>query len=288
MPTYTYASQANDGCSDEPPTTSENLSPYPRQIRINGQTAEQLNTCPFATSIVEEHKLTGAFRLRGVTCKRWGCPACARQKIRELAQWTKLAAPNKLLTLTVNPAMHDNPELAWRDTADKVPELIRALRKRFGQVEYLRVIEETEKGWPHYHCMVRSQYLPQPVIKQLWSDLTGAEIVDIRQVSQFFNSFQYLVKYLTKLHRVDWTGRHVTYSRGFFPVPITPQNEPSEWRTIQQIKCEPHKWLDEEMPAEIITQTAPLTYSLRKRPSTWLPPEERPIVKPLTQRDMGW
>jgi hypothetical protein len=205
--------------------------------------------------------------------------------------WTKLACPNKLLTLTVDPKLHDNPELAWITTAPKVPELIRALRKRFGKVEYLRVVEETKGGWPHYHCMVRADYLPQPVIRQLWSDLTGAVIVDIRQVAQFFNSFQYLVKYLTKLHRVDWTERHVTYSRSFFPVAITAKNEPSEWRTVRTVEIEPLTWLNLNRPGASLTQTGPYTWSLPRLPDTsqeLLKPQPPAKAATLQQRNMGW
>jgi hypothetical protein len=287
---FTYSDQLNAGCSDDCPTSSEHPTAnlYPRFVTIRGQTADDLNTCKWATSVAEENRLTGTYRLRGITCKRWGCPSCARTKIRELAQWTKLACPNKLLTLTINPECHDNPELAWKTTAPKIPELIRELRKRFGLVEYLRVVEQTQNGWPHYHMLLRSSYLPQPAVKKLWQQLTGAKIVDIRQVSQFFNSFQYLVKYLTKLHHVEWTDRHVTYSRGFFPVSITPTVEPSEWRTIQQIACEPHTWLDEQYPGETLVQTAPLTYVLKRRPNVWLAPHPEEKIKPLTQQDWGF
>lgn len=280
MPAITLIEQRAQGCSDLDPTTTENLplqqSKYPRLIHVQDYAAGQLNTCKWAKTRIRQNKATGKYSIIGITCKRWSCPDCAREKTRDLANWTKLASPNKLLTLTVNPACHDNPELAWIKTAPLVPELIRALRKRFGSIEYLRVCEQTEKGWPHYHCMLRSAYLPQPVIKSIWRALTGAEIVDIREVNQFFNSFQYLVKYLTKLRRIEWTDRHVTYSRRFFPVPITKTTEPSEFRDIQAVDQNPLDYLQEFYEGHVLVQTAPYAYELPQKPSYWLPKAQLP------------
>jgi hypothetical protein len=295
MATITYHQQCDAGCSDTIPTNSEDEFPleketfpsgkYPRIVQIDDFEAGRLNTCKWARSTLVKNSLTNKYAIVGITCKRWGCPECAREKTRDLANWVKLAAPNKLLTLTVNPKCHDNPELAWLSTAPLVPELIRALRKRFGPIEYLRVCELHQSGWPHYHCMLRSDFLPRLVVKKIWQELTGAEIVDIREVSRFFNSFQYLVKYLTKLRRIDWTDRHVTYSRRFFPVSITKTTEPSEWRPIQSIPQNPLEYLTEFHNHEYLRQTGPYAFDLPSAPSYWLPAAERdPTEKPKTQR----
>jgi hypothetical protein len=88
---------------------------------------------------------------------------------------------------------------------------------KYGEVEYLRVTEVTKKGWPHYHLLLRSGFLPHKVVKTLWAELTGATIVDLRQVKKSFSAYQYLVKYLSKLHRLEWTERHVSVSKNFAP-----------------------------------------------------------------------
>jgi len=129
----------------------------------------------------------------------------------------RAAEPNRLLTLTVDPALYVSPRHAWEETRTCVPLLIRRLRKRFGPVDYLRVTEVTKAGWPHYHLLVRSGFLPHSVVRQIWNELTGARIVDLRQVTQSFRAYQYLVKYLSKLHKLEWTERHVSYSKNFFP-----------------------------------------------------------------------
>ena len=112
-----YATQCNDGCSDQserqPPTSTNDVPDYryPRAVKLVDYDPNTLNTCPWAKASLVQNRATGAYAVRGITCKRWNCGPCARAKIRNLAWWVKLACPNKLLTLTVDPALHDNPEL---------------------------------------------------------------------------------------------------------------------------------------------------------------------------------
>jgi hypothetical protein len=293
---YDYANQQLDGCSDEPPPipAPDGLRPYhpaprwPRQVNVSAYSPNQRNTCPYANTLILENTFTGKYLAVGTTCKRWQCPPCASDKIHDLAYWTRLAAPNRLLTATVNPKHYDNPELAWISTAPKLPELFRSLRTRFGSIEYLRVVEEHKSGYPHYHCMVRSDYIPQPVVKRIWHDLTGADIVDIRKVEGFFNSIAYLTKYLTKLRRVDWTDRHVTYSRNFFPAGMTPGKLTSEWRVMYRANIHPYAYLRREYEDLTFNQTGPLAFELPGQPHVWVPahPIDAPI-KPKTQQTLG-
>jgi hypothetical protein len=299
MDSITLTDQLNEGCSDDDPTTAQRperlgepipkIPRYPRRVHIDDFRPGRLNTCAFATAVVQKNEATGDYRCVVLPCKRWQCPPCAREKIRDLATWTKLAQPNKLLTLTVNPAIDDNPELAWIRTSPLFPELIRVLRKRFGKIEYLRVCEKTAKGWPHYHCMLRSDFLPQKVVASEWDRLTGAKIVDIREVKQFFNSFQYLVKYLTKLHRIDWTDRHVTYSRFFFPAGINAKTRDTEWRTTDRIQEPAYNWLDSEYHGQHLDELNAHVYALPSAPPPWIPPAERPAkLNPIAQHSWNW
>lgn len=151
-----------------------------------------------------------------LSCKRWSCKFCADRKINHLSRRCETAKPNRLLTLTVDPALWNNPRHGFDGTRRKVPELVRGLRKEWGDVEYMRVTELTHRGWPHYHMLLRSPYIPQPKVKEAWHNLTGATIVDIRKVDNHFQTFHYLVKYLSKMHKLEWTERHVSYSKKFF------------------------------------------------------------------------
>jgi len=173
--------------------------------------------CPQARCM-EVYSLTHAARVIFILpCNCWGCRYCAERKIKALAAKVMLAAPNRLLTLTIDPALHEDPKSAWLNTRRQVSILIRQLRLKHGPIEYLRVTEVTKKGWPHYHLLVRSGYLPHSVVRDTWATLTGAKIVDLRQVTKTFSAYTYLVKYLSKLHSLGWTERHVSMSRAFTP-----------------------------------------------------------------------
>lgn len=223
-------------------------------------------TCPWATSIIAIDPETEGLVLCPLTCKRWGCAYCAPRKIRKLAFLTNGASPNRWIRLAVNPRNYDSPREAWEHTSPKVPELARRLAKTLStEIEYLRVTELHQSGFPHYHALLRSGFIPEKILnrewalltqlphpkkgeeqlavfdarkrghnmdifeakladdrasskslKTLWAEATGCPFNWIAKIDSTFSSFRYLVKYLTKLHKIEWTDRHVSYSRNFF------------------------------------------------------------------------
>jgi hypothetical protein len=201
-----------------------------RYLTPSPATFRNYQTCPWAKSIVYLHPETGQKTLAALTCKRWGCSYCAPRRIKKLAYLTKGAAPNRWIRLGVQPDLYESPEEAWRKTSPLVPECFRKLKKTYGEIEYLRVCElhngttkydelrEPGKalGYPHYHALLRSGYIPQKALSDTWGALTEAPVVWIAKIAESFSSFRYLTKYLTKLHRLEWTDRHVSYSRNFF------------------------------------------------------------------------
>lgn len=205
--------------------------------------AAWMNTCPTATTAIARSPELNAWIIWPVKCRRWSCPFCARQKISILARRTGLAKPNRLLTLTVDPALHADPRAAFDATRRKVPELIKSLRIKFSPVDYLRVTEITKKGWPHFHLLMRSPYIPHACVKKRWQELTGATIVDLRQVKSTFNAYFYLVKYLSKLHNLGWTERHVSFTRSFFPEEPPPPKLDFTWEHVQHEGLHPVTWL---------------------------------------------
>ena len=173
--------------------------------------------CPWAKSILAIDHETDKLVLCPVTCKRWGCAYCAPKKIRKLAFLTNGAAPNRWIRLGVDPKLYESPKEAWEKTSPKFPECFRQLRAiRKCEIEYLKVTELHKSGYPHYHALLRCGFLPKKQLDDTWAKLTGAPYNWIAKIDSTFSSFRYLVKYLTKLHKIEWTDRHVSYSRGFF------------------------------------------------------------------------
>lgn len=199
------------------PATVDKTLPPPLLIQDRAELSTYITGCQHAQTLIAYSPEHSGYLLIPLTCKQWSCRACANDKIRQLSWKTREARPNRMLTLTVDPNLWEGRREAFDGTRRHIPTLISFLRKKFGEVEYLRVTELTKNGWPHYHMLIRSGFLPHKVIKNRWEELTGARIVDIRPVKQSWSAYTYLVKYLSKLHRIEWTERHVAYSRGFFP-----------------------------------------------------------------------
>lgn len=260
--------------SDAPerPARQSWLTPSPSTFR-------NYSCCPSASTLVVRSPEDDRLILWPVTCKRWGCAFCANKKIRKLAHLVHNAKPNRWIRLGVNPALYETPEEAWRKTTKKVPELCRKLKKEFGECDYLRVCElhngttryselddaGSAKGFPHYHALLRSSYIPQKTLSQLWGGLTGAPVVWIAKIDTSFNSFRYLMKYLTKLHRLEWTDRHVSYSRNFF----RPQDMEKLVRAVSQVversPVHPWKYLTDRYLAQPIGLNSDGSYSLPDR-----------------------
>ena len=206
-------------------------SSHARYLTPRPSTFRNFQQCPWAKTLVVRDHETNHLQVRPVTCKRWGCAFCAPRKIRKMAFLTNAAKPNRWIRLGVKPDLYQSPRQCWEITSPHVPELFRKLRKTYGEIEYLRVCElhqgttrysELKKeykaiGFPHYHCLLRCKYIRQKDLSDAWASLGSAPVVYIAKIDQTFSSFRYLTKYLTKLHRIEWTDRHVSYSKNFFP-----------------------------------------------------------------------
>lgn len=174
-------------------------------------------TCPYATTAWSWSLERKAAVLHALVCGRWGCSYCGPRKARKLAHRVGQANPNRMLTLTVDPARWDSPRAAYDGTRRKITPLIQRLRKQCGNIEYMRVLELHKSGYPHYHLIIRSDYISHHLIKHAWADLTGATIVDVRKLHNSTHAARYTTKYLCKQTYVPWTNRRVTTSRNFFP-----------------------------------------------------------------------
>jgi hypothetical protein len=281
----------------------EPLETYPEARRLCPDilNAADYQTCPWATSVLGFDWNSEKWVLVEVTCKRWGCPYCCIRKIRRLAWMSRNAAPNRLITVTVSSKRYKDPKTAWETMRAAWPELMRFARlgkanpkkqtpeqiKRGDkpkivpcEVEYLRVLELQKNGMPHFHSMVRAPYLEHKLLLTEWRRLIGeppAEDlpkeepeewagVNIKRIDSTFRTFRYLVKYLTKLHTIPWTERHVSYSKGFF----RPEDkEPVEWAKLDQIQPitdHPFKYLRDHFAWEQVAAIAEGKYMLPTYP----------------------
>lgn len=175
------------------------------------------NTCPSAKSMIAFSIKLGRVVVIQVRCKRWGCRHCGERKVTHFGWRCEDAKPNRLITLTVSNSLWSSPRAAYDGTKGKVTQLAIRLRRKFGEFEYFKVLEVTKKGWPHYHLVVRSEYIPHQVIARMWQDLTGATIVDVRKIKKSRDVFFYVMKYLAKQRYIPWTTRRVSWSKNFFP-----------------------------------------------------------------------
>ena len=149
-------------------------------------------------------------------CKRWDCPGCGPIRTHSLCKQIEAAKPNRLVTLTAGRPAGRTPHQVWEDTRRMVPELIREMRKRHGDIEYCRVMEAHASGYPHYHLVVRGPWMDQRELSYLWCKLTDAFVVDVRKINPERRVAAYIAKYLTKQTHLPFTSRRVTSSRGFF------------------------------------------------------------------------
>lgn len=173
--------------------------------------------CPRAKTLEAYSETLENWVVIAISCNNWGCPVCGRKKVVHYAKLVADAAPNKLITLTVNPAKHSDPRAAYDETRRKIPGLSARLRRAYGEFEFFRILEITKKGWPHYHLIARSPYIPQAELSNLWAELVGAPIVDVRKIDRTASAYWYVVKYLAKQRYIPWTDRRAAWTRKFFP-----------------------------------------------------------------------
>jgi len=176
---------------------------------------DEILQCVAASTMVGYSMVLNHTVVIAITCKRWGCRFCGQKKMAVLGHKTVNAKPTTLITLTVNNRLHSTPRAAWEKTRRQIPKLIQRIRRNFGEFEYLKILEITKKGWPHYHFVARCEYIPQPRLSAWWNDLTGAPIVDVRKVKRTTDAYFYVVKYLGKQRYIPWTNRRASMSKHF-------------------------------------------------------------------------
>lgn len=228
-------------------------------------TADYIGGCPYATSLVSWSDTHWSLLLCTLPCRRWACGWCGPRKIRRLGIRCHAAEPNRFFTLTTWTKAHATPRNAFLTGSRKFPDLIKLIRKEFGPIEYLRILEAHKNGFPHWHVLARGPYLPQAWLSQVWNNLHQSPIVDVRRPEQIKNTYAYVVKYLCKCKQIAWTERRIAFSRKFFKTEPPAPNE--GWKLIskKRFKTLPEKILDQHFQGRTIAQITPTAFLIEFR-----------------------
>lgn len=156
-----------------------------------------MSLCAGWSLVSHRHGYTTAITL---FCRAWSCVDCQPYRMAALKRMARNGNPTTFMTLTVNPARGQDMVARARELADALKVLIKRARRKFtkGPIEYLAVFEETKKGAPHLHLLMRAPYIPQPWLSATMNELIQAPIVDIRRVSDAKHASFYIAKYVGK------------------------------------------------------------------------------------------
>lgn len=133
-------------------------------------------------------------------CRSWNCDVCRPKRKSQLLALASSGNPTRFLTLTVNPATGTDAESRLKLLTHAWKVLVKRLRRAYGNdaINYLAVVEQTKRGEPHLHILLRSPYIPQAVISEAMRELIDAPIVDIRLIRSQQEVVRYVAKYITK------------------------------------------------------------------------------------------
>jgi len=202
---------------------------YPQAPHKTTDHRQQIQECPATRALVGKSLLTPRRFVYAIRCRRWSCAYCREQNKRVLFARVAAGRPQRLMTLTCLPRTGETPLDAYKRIRPCVTRLCQMVRDNFGPCEYVCVTERTEKGWPHFHVLMRSPFVPQHWLSDKWLSLTGAPVVDIRRVKEWKSAARYVCKYVLKAVAtpgISRFGRVVSFTRGYRLEPFRRRGTP--------------------------------------------------------------
>jgi hypothetical protein len=181
-------------------------------------------------SIVNQDGSSGiAITLR---CRAWTCQHCRRDRKRQLINLAVAGQPNRLITLTVSPALLISPAARAKALANAWRLVVKRAKRAFGwdKLDYLAVFEATKRGEPHLHILARCGYIPQAWLSHQMKALIGSPIVDIRAVKNPKHAAIYVAKYIGKAPHRFATCKRYWHTKEWDTTPPD-QEERSPWGT---------------------------------------------------------
>ena len=188
-------------------------------------------------------------------CGSQFCPLCSlahcvrwRERLRPaISRWKFVM----MLTLTVDQdsevplkwSRYKSPRHAYESIGQKrrVAEMVKALHRDnwLRSRHFVNVIELQKNGWPHYHVLVESDYVPHAELSRRWGQ--GHVWFSKRDFEDSSHAVNYVTKYITKTSKdedefwfpdwvLDYPGnfRRFSTSRGLCPPIRKGKNKRSE------------------------------------------------------------
>jgi len=192
----------------------------------------------------------GAMR---ISCGKWKCKDCRPAKAKQLlarairgmiARTARVVCDRerynfKTLTLTYGGremrARYTREEAAVQ-MRDAFRKLIRFLRKHLGHFDYIRVTEDQQDGYPHYHVLIAGRGIaPRYVLRMIedaWRAEYGMGFVKLHKIYDVERAIKYVLKYLFKEPAIYDELRLFSSSRGSLQ-PKTPSEY--EWTHLKYV-----------------------------------------------------
>jgi len=169
-------------------------------------------------------------------CRSWGCELCQPKRKSQLMALASSGEPTRFLTLTVNPAVASSPEERLKLLARAWRVIVQRLRRihSVSAINYLAIVEETKRGEPHLHILLRSPYIPQALLSGWMGSILASPIVDIRLIRNQKEVVRYVAKYIAKnpaqfgKSKRYWSSRDYELDQSEKPIKAT--LDPFPWR----------------------------------------------------------
>jgi len=191
-----------------------------------------LEWCPSVRAMLGTNPTDGTAIILAIRCRRWTCPYCRTPNEILLKEKVLAGKPSKMLTLTCRPNRGETPVQTRERARPFVSRLYQDLRRRFGGFEAATFMELHRSGYPHWHALVRSPYIPVEYVRSFWTEAVNSPIVDIRKIQDTDVARRYVTKYVVKqlgLLGGKRIGRVVAFTRKYDLSPKPPRNPQIQW-----------------------------------------------------------
>jgi hypothetical protein len=180
----------------------------------------------------------GIYPLR---CKLWRCRGCGQRKVKatiaRVHQGMKLG-DSRFFTIT-SPG-DEGRDASYKAFPERWKRFHERIRRRFGAIEYIAVVEPQKRGAAHIHVVYRGPFIPQRWLSAAAAGSGFGKIADIRRPPRQVAT--YLAKYLTKELRDPFVAppryfRRVRWTKGW-----------SDWKRPDRPKRWEVWWLADAIP----------------------------------------